>query len=186
LALALLLFVPQTAYAAPALEPVGKQVKLKPKDDQGRNLILHNADRFRLKWSIADESPYQHFEAYLGRNGLVYFIAFDYVLAVDEKGRTKWKRELPSESNAIDVIADDSSFYRVYQGNLDYADETSMIIDKIIRVGDDGSVREFEPSTAYLPKEENGFSAGNPIYYGDAKGRFLCNAETAAPSGRSG
>jgi len=173
LTLALILVLPSAVSGAPALEPIGKQQKLKPKDDQGRNLILHNADRFRLKWHIADESPYQHFQAYRGRNGLVYFIAFDYVMAVDEKGRTRWKRELPSELNRIDAVGDDGSFYRIYQGNMNYADETSMIVDRIVRVGADGIKRVFAPTTAHAPKDENGFAVGYPVYYGDAQGNLL-------------
>ncbi|XID90132.1 PQQ-binding-like beta-propeller repeat protein [Paenibacillaceae bacterium WGS1546] len=175
LALALLLVMPAPAFAAasPSLEPVGKQRKLPVKDDQGKNLILHNAQHYRLKWHIADKSPYQHFRAYQDADGAIYFIAFDYVMAVDRNGSIRWKQSLKSELNDIDHVGMDGTFYRLYQGNFEYANESDLIVDQIVRIGRDGKKRIFPPTTAYAPKDENGFPSGYPLYAGDSEGNFL-------------
>ncbi|QJD84451.1 PQQ-binding-like beta-propeller repeat protein [Cohnella herbarum] len=178
LAVCCLFCLPNTIFAAaPSLKDIQVTQRLKLVDDRGNNLVLHNARQFRLKWSIQDPSPYQHFQAYTGSNGLVYFIAFDYLMAVDTQGNIKWKQSLPSELNTFELIGDDA-YYRFYQGNLEYADETSLIIDQIVRVDEDGRKIIIPATTLYAPKNEQGFSLDYPVYSADDYGNLILLAGT--------
>jgi hypothetical protein len=143
------------------------------KDDQGKNLILRNAKEYRMKWTIADPSLYQHFKAYKANNNLLYFVAFDYLMKVDLNGKTLWKQSYPNSLNTITTFGLDDTFYKFYEGNRNYEDETSLRIEGIVRINANGEKTLFPPLSVYAPKDEQGFSAQYPLYSGDAKGNLI-------------
>jgi hypothetical protein len=152
-------------------DPMSLTQKLDIKDDRGLNWVLKNTKEYKMKWSLSDESPYQHYELYPGPTGMIFAQSFEELLAINTKtGKTVWKHPSKWEGESNPTIGSDGSYYKI-----SFAEGTRISPDvfqtNISRIGTDGIKTVFSSISLQVSKDTGSLFSSQQI--GDSAGNFI-------------
>jgi hypothetical protein len=151
-------------------DPMSVTQKLDIKDDRGQNWVLKNAKDYQMKWSLSDESPYQHYELSQGPNGLIFAQSFEELIAINANtGITAWKLPSNWQFGIVPTIGTDGSYYKISFENGKQVSPTIIQTD-ISRYGVDGAKTVFS-SINFLVTKERSIHSSQQV--GDSTGNFI-------------
>ncbi|QGQ93826.1 hypothetical protein EHS13_02340 [Paenibacillus psychroresistens] len=151
-------------------DPLSITQKLAIKDDRGENWLLKNTKEYKMKWSLSDESPYQHYELSQGPNGLLFAQNFKELIAINaDTGETVWKIPSKYQFGVVPTIGSDGSYYKFSLENAKQLSPNILQTD-ISRFGVDGTKTVFSSIKLHVTKERSIHSSQQ---VGDSAGNFI-------------
>lgn len=159
--------------AASPKNPLDITQNLPIKDDRGKPWVLKNSSEYKMKWSMTDPSPFQHYELNEGPKGLVYVNDFDELMLVNPlTGSVVWKKPFKWDSQLQPTIGSDHTYYTVSSTEGDRLSK-DVYRTNVTRYDVSGNMTTLSSvDMRVVPWFEDG-SAFSIIDAGDSKGNYL-------------